>query len=65
MKLPMFVPYSKVKVFKDGESSEPVEVVELIPFKSFDINVYNYNGTPYNEYLDNELKPCIRLDLPA
>lgn len=65
MKLPLYVPYRKVSVYQDGESQEPLEVVELIPFKGFGVNVYSYNGTSYNEYLDNELKPCIRLDRPA
>lgn len=58
----MQVKYQKVKVFIDGENPEPVEVVELLPIKQFGLNTYMYKGVVYNEYLDNELNPAIKLD---
>lgn len=58
----MQVQYQKVKVFVDGETPEPIEVVELFPVKQFGINTYMYKGVVYNEYLDNELNPAIKLD---
>ena len=58
----MQVKYQKVKVFIDGENLEPIEVVELVPIKQFGINTYMYKGVVYNEYLDNELNPAIKLD---
>ena len=58
----MQVKYQKVKVFADGETPEPIEVVELFPVKQFGINTYMYKGVVYNEYLDNELNPAIKLD---
>lgn len=61
----MYVKYKKVKVFAYGDSKDLIEEVELIPFSTFGVNVYNYNGISYKEYLDNELNPCIRLDSPA
>lgn len=61
----MQVQYQKVKVFVDGQTSEPVEVVELLPIKQFGINTYMYKGVVYNEYLDNELNPAIKLDRRA
>lgn len=61
----MNVKYQNVKVFSDCENPVPLEVVELVPVHQFGINTYLYNGVVYNEYLDNELQPCIKLDRPA
>lgn len=61
----MNVKYQNVKVLSDCENPVPLEVVELVPVTQFGINTYLYKGVVYNEYLDNELQPCIKLDRPA
>ena len=61
----MNVKYQNVKVFSDCENLVPLELVELLPILQYGINTYMYKGVVYNEYLDNELQPSIKLDRPA